>query len=69
MLKHRAGEVNGIPFRNERYFCANGYWYFEARGGVQMGPFNSKEEMEGELLMFIREQNMSRQSFKVSTSN
>lgn len=66
MLKHRAGEVSNIPFRNERYFCANGYWYFEARGGVQMGPFNSKQEMKGELLMFIRELNMTSQLFGIS---
>ncbi len=66
MQKHRAGEVCNIPFRNERHFCANGLWYFEARGGVQKGPYKSKEEMEGELLMFIREQNMSNQAIQAS---
>ena len=58
MQKNRVGEHDPVPFRNERYFCANGAWYFETRGGAQMGPFDSKEEMEGELMMFIREQKM-----------
>jgi len=64
MQQHRAGETCSIPFRNERYFCANGVWYFETRGGKQQGPFVSKSEMEGELLMYIREQNMINQILK-----
>ena len=65
--KHRAGESDSIPFRNERYFCANGVWYFETRGGKQMGPFSDKQEMEAELLLFIREQQMLNQSLKSPT--
>lgn len=64
MQKFRAGEHNTIPFRNERYFCANGVWYFETRGGKQMGPFADKREMEAELLLYIREQTMVNQSLK-----
>ena len=64
MLQHRAGETQNIPFRNERYFCANGVWFFETRGGKQEGPFISKNEMEGELLLYIRQQTMLNQSFK-----
>jgi len=64
MQRHRSGETCNIPFRNERYFCANGVWYFETRGGKQQGPFLSKHEMEGELLMYIREQNMINQTLK-----
>ena len=62
MLKNRAGEDVPIPFRNERYFCANGVWFFEIRGGKQMGPFVSKKDMEGELLLFIRDQVMLNQT-------
>ncbi len=64
MQQHRVGEDQTIPFRNERYFCANGVWYFETRGGKQRGPFLNKAEMEGELLLFIREQNMLPQTLK-----
>jgi hypothetical protein len=58
MDKHRAGENSNIPFRNERYFCMNGEWFFETRGGGQQGPYDNKQEMEGELLLFIRDQAM-----------
>ena len=55
MEKHRSGEETSIGFRSQRYFCINGVWYFQTRGGGQKGPFISKEEMEAELLLFIRE--------------
>lgn len=59
MNKNRAGEKQNIPFRTERYFCSNGEWYFLTRGGGQEGPFINKEEMEAELLLYIREQTMA----------
>lgn len=58
MQQHRTGEDNTIPFRNKRYVCINGVWFFETRGGKQQGPFVNKQEMEAELLFFIREQKM-----------
>ena len=58
MMKHRAGETHTIPFRSERYFCSNGVWYFQTRGGQQKGPYIDKQEMEAELLLFIREKSM-----------
>lgn len=61
MDQHRAGESGtSIPFRNKRHFCTNGEWFFETRNGEQCGPFENKEEMEAELLMFIRNQAMAR---------
>lgn len=63
MQKLRSGEHKVIPFRNERYFCANGLWYFEVRGGEQRGPYTDKGEMKGELSMYIREQTLLNQTF------
>ena len=55
MDQYRAGEKDlTIPFRNERYYCSNGEWFFEARNGGQHGPYESKEDMEAELLLCIR---------------
>ena len=62
MQQHRAGENRSIPFRNERYFCVNGVWYFETRGGKQEGPFSTKTDMKGELLMYIRQQKLLNQA-------
>jgi len=66
MQKFRSGEHKIVPFRNERYFCSNGVWYFETRGGKHKGPYADKQEMEAELLLFIREQRMLNQSLKQS---
>jgi len=63
-MRHRAGEDQNIPLRNKRYVCVNGIWFFETRGGAQKGPFVSKQEMEAELLFFIREQKMHGQSLQ-----
>jgi len=63
-MQHRIGEDQNIPLRNERYFCVNGIWYFETRGGKQKGPFINKQEMEAELLFFIREQKILGQSLQ-----
>jgi len=65
MEKHRAGETSNIPFRNERYFCMNGEWFFETRGGP-LGPFENKQEMEAELLLYLRAQAMSQNNIENS---
>ena len=57
-MDNRTGESSATHFRTERYFCSNGEWYFLTRGGGQQGPYLDKEEMEAELLLFLREQNM-----------
>ena len=66
MHKHRTGEDKNIPFRNERFFCTNGVWFFETRGGKQQGPFVSKAEMQGKLSTFIREQSQLNQTSRDS---
>jgi len=57
-MDNRTGESSATHFRTERYFCSNGEWYFLTRGGGQQGPYLDKEDMEAELLLFLREQNM-----------
>ena len=64
MQHHRTGEEQTIPLRNKRYICVNGVWFFETRGGKQKGPFVNKQEMEAELVFFIREQKMLGQTFQ-----
>lgn len=60
MPTNRTGEKDkNIPFRSERYFCTNGMWYFETREGSQQGPFSSKQDMEAELMLYLREINMA----------
>ncbi len=64
MQHHRYGEEKSIPFRTERYFCSNGVWYFDTRGGRQKGPYASKQEMQAELVLFIQEQTTQNKLFR-----
>ena len=51
----RRGESRPFPFRSERVFYAGGEWYYTTREGSDRGPYNSREEAEAELLLFLRE--------------
>jgi hypothetical protein len=56
---NRSGENKPIPFRTARHFCSNGEWYFMTRGGGQRGPFGTRQDMEAELMLYLREENLS----------
>ena len=44
MRSNRFGEHGMIPTRNDRFFKLNDYWYYTTREGVDIGPFDNKEE-------------------------
>lgn len=41
-------------FRSDRYLHINNKWYFVTREYSQEGPFDSKEDAERELLLYLR---------------
>lgn len=51
----RKGEQNQGWFRSQRFYRAGGDWYFTTRDHCERGPFMSREEAEGELLLFMRQ--------------
>jgi hypothetical protein len=55
MFKHvnRAGEGENIPLRTDRFFSAQGAWYFSTREGAPIGPFENKREANTGLNDFI----------------
>ncbi len=53
MNKQRIGDQHKPPERIQRTYHINDLWYFELRGGGQMGPFDSEEEMLAALQEFI----------------
>ena len=56
MDQHRSGETGGIPERHSRFKEQDGYWYYCTREGVNIGPFDSREEAEngvGEFIDFL----------------
>ena len=45
-----------VPFRTDRLFCVNGDWYFAIRRGSDQGPYQTREDAEHALKLFIEDQ-------------
>jgi hypothetical protein len=54
-LEYRAGEVKSrpLPMRTDRFFSAQGNWYFSTREGKPIGPFSNKDEAKQGLDDFL----------------
>lgn len=55
IMKYRAGESSHhpAPVRTDRFFSAQGAWYFSTREGNAIGPFEGKEDARQGLDDFI----------------
>ncbi len=53
MNEKRKGESGPAPFRSGRMFSIGTEWYFATREGDR-GPFQSREEAEAELALYLR---------------
>ncbi|HTF98221.1 MAG TPA: DUF6316 family protein [Cellvibrio sp.] len=54
---NRAGEQGSVPERHGRLLQKDGYWYYSTREGVDIGPFDNREDAEngvGEFIDFIQ---------------
>ena len=50
-------EDGGSPktfFQMERFVQMNGQWFYTTREGDEKGPFDSREDAEGDLIAYIR---------------
>ncbi|WP_240472816.1 DUF6316 family protein [Dasania marina] len=54
-MMHRSEDVYGapVPVRTDRFFAAQGAWYFSTREGSSIGPFDDKNEARRGLNDFI----------------
>jgi len=54
-MRQRTEDVYGapIPVRTDRFFAAQGAWYFSTREGSAIGPFGDKSEARKGLDDFI----------------
>jgi hypothetical protein len=50
---NRLGEAGKVPLRADRFFAAQGEWFFSTREGTAMGPFEDKQEAKNGLQDFI----------------
>lgn len=53
MNLNRQGESGPVPLRSDRFFAAQGEWYFATREGAPIGPFEDKDEARQGLGDFI----------------
>jgi len=56
MTTLRAGEQGDIPERSGRFIQKEDYWYYTTREGVDIGPFDSRDDAEtgvGEFIDFV----------------
>lgn len=43
---NRYGEQGNLPSRNSRFIKKGDYWYYSTREGVDIGPFDNKNDAE-----------------------
>lgn len=55
MTSNRRGESGPHPFRSGRIFSVGNQWYFATREDGDKGPFDSRDEAEAELRLYVRE--------------
>ena len=54
-MSRRTGDPeNKAFFRSDRFFCEGNNWYFSTREGTTEGPFESKEDAQQELFLYLR---------------
>lgn len=53
-LTLRKSEQDGVYFRSNRFYKINRKYYCSTREGVEIGPYDSKDEADIDLIRFIR---------------
>ncbi len=56
MARKSDGEEDRLHFQMDRLVQQNGEWFYMTREGVERGPFDSKEDAEGDMMLYIRHQ-------------
>lgn len=54
-MARKSDDENGkMHFQVDRFVQQNGQWFYVTREGEERGPFDSKEDAEGDLAAYIR---------------
>ncbi|MCK4833570.1 MAG: hypothetical protein KAT12_02295 [Gammaproteobacteria bacterium] len=56
MTRITDGKNGKLHFQMDRYVQQNGQWFYMTREGEEKGPFESKEDAEGDMAVYIRYQ-------------
>lgn len=53
-MTNREGETAATHLRTTRYYCISGQWFFSTRENLQVGPFQSQDDAQVQLMLFLR---------------
>ncbi len=56
MSRTTDGKDEKLHFQMDRLVQQNGEWFYMTREGEEKGPFESREDAEGDLVVYIRHQ-------------
>lgn len=54
MARRDDGDSKKLHFKMDRFVQQNGQWYYMTREGKEHGPFDTKDDAEGDLIDYIR---------------
>ena len=54
MARKEDGDSDKRYFQVDRFVQQNGEWFYTTREGDERGPFVSKKEAEGDLIVYMR---------------
>jgi hypothetical protein len=43
-----------VFFKMDRFVSQNGEWFYTTREGEERGPFSSRDEAQGDLIIYLR---------------
>jgi len=55
MSRKTDSDDEAVHFQMDRLVQQNGEWYYITREGEERGPFESREDAEGDLIFYIRD--------------
>jgi hypothetical protein len=47
-------EDEKVHFKTDRFFLQNGEWFYLTRDGEERGPFQDKQDANGDLILYLR---------------
>jgi len=54
MARKTDGDEGKFQFQMDRFVQQNGEWFYQTREGEERGPFESKQEAEGDMIVYLR---------------
>lgn len=54
-MSRKTDDGESFHYQSSRFVQQNGEWFYMTREGEERGPFETREEAEGDLIFYIRD--------------